>query len=67
MINLGFYSEICHWFMSVANIVGNYVHFGNCSTVAYLSEVPNVPVEWDSVLVDIAALEFEPLNYDYVI
>jgi hypothetical protein len=40
--------------------------------VAYLSEVPNgvpvyVPVEWDIVLVDIAAVEFEPLSYDYVI
>jgi hypothetical protein len=34
--------------------------------------VPNgalvyVPVEWDIMLVEIAALEFEPFNYDYVI
>jgi hypothetical protein len=48
------------------------VCFGNCSTVAYISEVPIgvpafVPVEWGNVLVDTAALEFEPLNYDYVI
>jgi hypothetical protein len=40
--------------------------------VAYLLELPNgvpvcIPVEWDIVLVDIAALEFEPLSNDYVI
>ena len=40
--------------------------------MAYVWEVSNgvpvyVPAEWDIVLFDIAALEFEPLNYDYVI
>jgi hypothetical protein len=53
--------------MSVANVVGNCMYI-----LVIVSEMPNgVPVyvliEWDIVLVDIAALEFEPLSYDYVI
>jgi hypothetical protein len=59
--------------MSVADVVGNCVYILVIVPLcADLSEVPNgvpvyVPIEWDIVLVDIVALEFEPLNYDYVI
>jgi hypothetical protein len=57
--------------MCVANVVGNCI----CILVIVplcLSEVPNgspvcVPVKWVVVLVDIAAVRFESLNYDYVI
>jgi hypothetical protein len=46
--------------------VGNYICFGNWSSLAHISEVPNdvpvyIPAEWDNVLADIAALELEPL------
>jgi len=57
--------------MSVANAVRNCM-FILVIVPLCLSEVPSgvpvyVPVEWDVVLVDIAALGFEPLDYDYVI